>query len=104
MGKIKPVIAVSVLLLAGSSLAFLSTARIGRQPDGSYLIPTGQSITPAGVHIEVNDRPLGMAMSPDGRLLAVVTGSNFAPRALHVIDLAAHAVAWSAKLGGSFVG
>ena len=52
----------------------------GRQPDGTYLLPTGQTVRPFGKIIEVNDRPLGIAMSPDGRIAAVVTGSNFAPR------------------------
>jgi YVTN family beta-propeller protein len=96
--------AVALAVVTGSALAILSTARIGSQADGSYLIPTGQILTPAGTHIEVNDRPLGMALSPDGRLLAVATGSNFAPRALHVIDLTSRTVAWSAPLRGSFAG
>ena len=76
----------------------------GRQPDGSYLLPTGQMLTPAGTSIEVNDRPLGMTLSPDGRWLATVTGSNFAPRALHLIDTQNSRVAQSLKLGDSFVG
>ena len=41
-----------------------------------------RALTPAGRHIEVNDRPLGMVLSPNGQSLAVVTGSNFDPRAL----------------------
>src|SRR5262249_50061450 len=59
---------------------------VGMQPDGRILVPNGQTLTPAGTHVEVNDRPLGMVVSPDGHLLAVVTGSNFNPRALHLID------------------
>jgi YVTN family beta-propeller protein len=78
--------------------------RLGRQADGSYLIPTGQRLTPAGQHVEVNDRPLGLALSPDGSRLAVVTGSNFAPRALHVIDAAANRVTETLPLGNSFAG
>ncbi len=58
-----------------------TSARVGVQPDGSILIPTGQRLTPAGVQVEVNDRPLGMVPSRDGKRLAVMTGSNFAPRA-----------------------
>ncbi len=78
--------------------------RLGRQADGSYLIPTGQRLTPAGLHVEVNDRPLGLALSPDGGRLAVVTGSNFAPRALHLIDAAEGRVTATVPLGNSFVG
>jgi hypothetical protein len=50
-------------------------------------VPTGAALTPAGDHIEVNDRPLQRA-EPNAALLAVVTGSNFNPRALHLIDVA----------------
>ncbi len=94
------------VLLAVVALAFSGGRlwRIGRQSDGSYLIPTGQFLTPAGTHIEVNDRPLGMVISPDEKSLAVVTGSNFAPRALHIIDAASASVKQSLPLGDSFVG
>ncbi|HSS38667.1 MAG TPA: hypothetical protein VLT58_07850, partial [Polyangia bacterium] len=54
---------------------------VGVQPDGSIVVPTGQRLTPTGTTIDVNDRPLGMVVSPDGSKLAVVTGSNFASRA-----------------------
>src|SRR5215471_17441260 len=77
---------------------------VGVQPDGSIIVPSGQRLTPAGHHIEVNDRPLGMVVSPTGQLLAVVTGSNFSPRALHIIDLPARALKQSIGIGDSFVG
>jgi YVTN family beta-propeller protein len=84
--------------------ALVLSPRLGRQPDGSYLIPTGQRLTPAGRHIEVNDRPLGMVLSPDGARLAVVTGSNFAPRALHLLDAKEGRLLSSEAIGDSFVG
>lgn len=77
---------------------------VGRQPDGTYLLPTGQIVRPFGQIIEVNDRPLGIALSPDGRLAAVVTGSNFAARALHLIDLATAQLAQTLPLADSFTG
>ena len=67
-------------------------------------MPTGQRITPAGTHIEVSDRPLGMVRSPDGKVWAVVTGSNFSPRTLHLIDVARKSVTQSIPIGDSFVG
>ena len=73
--------------LVGTGLAVRSRILVGMQPDGTVTIPTGQTLRPAGTHIEVNDRPLGMVVSPNGQLLAAVTGSNFAPRALHIIDV-----------------
>src|SRR5262245_25919966 len=30
---------------------------VGAQQDGSFVVPNGQTLTPAGTHIEVNDRP-----------------------------------------------
>jgi DNA-binding beta-propeller fold protein YncE len=77
---------------------------VGIQPDGSILVPNGQTLTPAGTHIEINDRPLGMVVSPDGTLLAVATGSNFNPRALHIIDLQTRTLKQTIAIVNSFVG
>jgi hypothetical protein len=93
-----------ILILALLTTATIVVMQPGRQPDGSYLIPTGQILTPAGTSIEVNDRPLGMTLSPDGRWLAAVTGSNFAPRALHLIEMSSQKLIQTLTLGDSFVG
>src|SRR5262249_32598998 len=77
---------------------------VGVQPDGHILVPNGQTLTPAGVHIETNDRPLGMVVSPDGTLLAVATGSNFDARALHIIDLQTRTLKQTIAIANSFVG
>src|SRR5690242_20411970 len=81
-----------VPVLAAVTIATVTAAKggfvVGVQPDGRIMVPTGRVLTPAGVHIDVNDRPLGMALSPNGALMAVATGSNFNPRALHIIDVA----------------
>ena len=45
-----------------------------------------------------------MRLSPAGDLLAVVTGSNFNPRALHIIDAAARTLKQTISIGDSFVG
>jgi YVTN family beta-propeller protein len=77
---------------------------VGVQPGGRILVPNGQTLTPAGTPIEVNDRPLGMVLSPDGGLLAVATGSNFNPRALHLIDVRTRALKQTIAIANSFVG
>ncbi len=46
---------------------------VGKQPDGSYLVPTGQTLTPAGQNFNFDGRPVDMALSPDGNTLAVMT-------------------------------
>jgi YVTN family beta-propeller protein len=93
-----------IAITAAGVLGLYYVARVGLQPDGSYLLPTGQRIRPAGKHIEVNDRPLGMTLSPEGKTLAVVTGSNFSPRRLHLIATDDHTARQSIALGDSFVG
>ncbi len=97
-------VAFLALLAAFCGYGVLHVARIGRQSDGAYLLPTGQYITPAGAHVEVNDRPLGMALAPDGDTLAVVTGSNFAPRAVHLVSTTESKVLQTLPVGDSFAG
>jgi DNA-binding beta-propeller fold protein YncE len=43
----------------------------------------------------------GIAVSPDGTRAAVATASNFAPRALHIIDLATATLAQTIAIGNS---
>jgi YVTN family beta-propeller protein len=103
--RLRNVLLVAVpLFIAAGCLAVLRFNTIGKQADGSILIPTGQLLRPAGTHIQVNDRPLGMSLSPDGRTLAVATGSNFDPNALHLIDVASKTVVQTIPLQSSFVG
>ncbi len=45
---------------------------IGPQPDGTGVTPNSWKLTPAGLQLEIGDRPMGMAWSPDGRYLAIV--------------------------------
>jgi len=95
---------IGALGIGSTVYAVRHRAVVGVQPDGSILVPNGQTLTPAGTHIEINDRPLGMVVSPDGTLLAVATGSNFNPRALHIIDLQTRALKQTIAIANSFVG
>ncbi len=47
-------------------------AIIGKQVDGTYFVPTGQTIAPAGRNLTFDGRPVDMALSPDGGTLAVM--------------------------------
>jgi YVTN family beta-propeller protein len=102
--SIRPLLIAVPLFIAVGCLGVLRYNTIGKQPDGSILIPTGQLLRPAGTHIQVNDRPLGMSLSPNGLTLAVATGSNFNPNALHLIDVASKTVIQTIPLKSSFVG
>ena len=45
--------------------------KVGPQPDGTILVPTNQLLTPAGFQVLIPGRPTDLALSPDGKLLAV---------------------------------
>src|SRR3954471_18020198 len=47
---------------------------IGEQPGASVLVPTNQTVTPAGIVKQIeDDRPKDLALSPDANVLAVLT-------------------------------
>ena len=48
----------------------------GLQPDGSILVPTNQLLRPAGFQIQFNGRPVDLALSPNGKWLAVLNISS----------------------------
>jgi YVTN family beta-propeller protein len=84
----------AVLVLAGCgtrSGAPAGQATVGPRPDGSAVLPTGYTVTPAGQQTRLGDLPLGAAASPDGRWL-VVSNAGQATQSLQVIDAATQAV------------
>jgi YVTN family beta-propeller protein len=97
-------LSLTIVSLAATGMAFRHHFSIGVQPDGRILVPNGQLLSPAGSHIEVNDRPLGMVLSPSHRTLAVVTGSNFNSRALHLIDVESSTLKQTISIANSFAG
>jgi YVTN family beta-propeller protein len=50
-----------------------STDRVGPLPDGRIVVPTNQVLQPAGRQITFPGRPGDVALSPDGRLLGVLS-------------------------------
>jgi DNA-binding beta-propeller fold protein YncE len=52
----------------------MSEWRVGPQEDGSYLVSSNQTVTPAGVVRQTEGtRPKDLAVSPDGKTVAVLT-------------------------------
>ncbi|RLD77857.1 MAG: hypothetical protein DRJ07_14085 [Bacteroidetes bacterium] len=49
---------------------------IGPQPDGSILVPTNQLLRPAGFQIQFHGRPVDLAISPDGKWMAVLNKNH----------------------------
>jgi YVTN family beta-propeller protein len=66
-------VAVGAAALAASSLFF---GRVGPQGDGTGVTPNKWILTPAGLQVEVGDRPMAFAASPDGRYLAITNGGQ----------------------------
>ncbi len=66
------------LLYGGIRLAAKPAAKspdmstIGKQTDGTYFVPTGQTLSPAGKNISFEGRPIDMALRPDGKILALM--------------------------------
>jgi YVTN family beta-propeller protein len=84
--------AATVAVLAGGGLAVAAatdlgpfgTAHVGRQPDGSVIVPTNQRVTPAGGQVEFPGRPSTLAVRPGGRTAAILNGAG---TAVVIVDL-----------------
>lgn len=74
--------------VAGAEGWLSSKAVVGRQPNGSVLVPTDQVITPAGDQITMNGaRPNAVALSPDGHTAAFLTGACNGCAVVTTVDL-----------------
>src|SRR5213593_818353 len=65
--------------------------RIGPQPDGTGVTPNHWMLTPAGLQVEVGDRLLGMAATPDGRYL-LISNNGQGVQSLVLVDTSTHKV------------
>src|SRR5258706_3354974 len=66
----------SALLLVGCALSsnspFVTTERVGHVATNRVVTPVNQVLTPIGIQVELNGvRPQALALSPNGKLLAV---------------------------------
>jgi YVTN family beta-propeller protein len=104
MLRASPAKTVFIILAAATALAGVDQVFVGLQSNGSYIIPTGQTITPAGSHLAVGERPLAMAISPDGSQLALITCSTFSNRYVQLIDIGSRTVTQSLPVGSDFAG
>src|SRR5438094_3408291 len=69
----RSILVVLVVVVLGACAVVGSTffGRVGPQPDGPGVTPNHWLLTPAGLQVEVGDRPLGIATTPDGRYLLI---------------------------------
>src|SRR6516225_384130 len=60
----------------------------GPQGDGTGITTQGWDLTPAGDQVSLGDRPMGIALSPDGKTILVSNDGSSAIESLMVIDRA----------------
>ena len=85
------IVAALALLVAGAAVAALAVAEhAGPQGDGTAITPIGWRVTPAGNQLQVGERPLGLALAPDGKTL-LVSNDGLALQSLTVVDTAGSA-------------
>src|SRR5712691_11015849 len=90
-------VGLALILLLGSALVVGVSARstffgrIGPQPDGTGVTPNHWMLTPVGLQVEVGDRPLGIAATPDGRYL-LISNSGQGIQSLVLFDTATQKV------------
>ncbi len=83
-------------LLAGAVVVIVAAAGLGADrvpgPHGlEGITPNNWTLTPAGVQIPIGDRPMGAALSPDGRYL-VVSNNGEGTQSLALVNTASRAV------------
>jgi YVTN family beta-propeller protein len=78
-----PLIAALVLIARETALfpMLVSTAPLGRQPEGFYLLPTNQLLKPWGEQTLFKGRPVDLAFNSNKRLIAVLN-----TRTVHIVD------------------
>jgi YVTN family beta-propeller protein len=76
----KPALLLSLMVLAASAAAQTddyAQLRVGEK-DGRIVVPTNQVLSPAGRQVAFSGRPTDVALSPDGKWLAVLDRSQLA--------------------------
>ncbi len=69
----RPIVVVFLVVVLGACAVVGSTffGRVGPRPGGTGVTPNHWLLTPAGHQVEIGDRPLGIATTPDGRYLVI---------------------------------
>ena len=96
---------IAASLAAAGVFAGLGSAqvKVGRQPDASVVLPTGQRITPAGTQVVVNSMPIAAAASRDGRHLLVLQ-SGYETPSISVLDTQAKNLSGRVELADAWLG
>ena len=93
------------VLLVSTGLAVLSIAEQnpGYVGNGVVLLPNGWKISPAGQHLQLDDLPMEMMESKDGRFM-IITNNGYSPPVLTVVDLERYYVADRVRIENAWLG
>lgn len=71
-----------------ASNGFLGNDLVGKQANGSVVVPDNQLLTPAGKQIEFGGNPISVAVNPNGKTAVTLIGrSNYSGNGINVVDL-----------------
>jgi YVTN family beta-propeller protein len=76
---------------------------VGKLPDGSFLLPTGWRIQPAGVQVGLDTLPMSSVLSRDGKFLLVLNG-GYNPPSISVISTGTMKETSRFKTGDAWLG
>ncbi len=80
-----------------------SREQVGKLPDGSFLLPTGWRLKPAGVQVPLDTLPMSSVLSRDGKFLLVLNG-GYNPPSISVIDTASMRETSRVQVGDAWLG
>ena len=76
---------------------------VGRQTDGTVLLPNGWKIAPVGEQVPLDTLPMSSAISPNGRFVLVLNG-GYKPPSISVIDAASKKELSRVKVADGWLG
>src|SRR4051812_25768739 len=88
-----------IILAALLFFAFTANAQQAKE----VLLPNGWKLSPAGKQIQLGDLPLNMAVSPDGKWIAV-TNNGQSTQSIELIDVTKERLADSVTIAKSWYG
>ena len=100
------VLAVAASCLVQSELCAATDTSVlwpGMQPDGSMLLPNQWSLRPAGKPIQLDDFPVNLTVSPDGRFAAVLH-CGYAAHEIVIVDLSTQKIVGRERVDEAFYG
>ncbi len=101
----KQIVSFTIVMIFAMVLASQPSGRetVGRQADGTVMLPTGWKIAPVGDQVPLDTLPMSSAISPNGRFVLVLNG-GYKPPSISVIDAGSKKELSRVKLADGWLG